>query len=78
MKSSPANAGDTLWIPGLGRSLISQGNQVRVPQLLSRVLGPVRDATEAHVLRARGLKQEKPPLGEACTWQPRVALACCN
>ena len=75
IQNSPANAGDTVWILGLGRSLMPWGSWACVPQLLSRALGPVRAATEARVLRARGLKQERPPPGDPCTWQRRAASA---
>ena len=34
LKHSPANAGDTGLIPGLGRFHMPQGNQAHIPQLL--------------------------------------------
>ena len=44
------------------------------PQLLS----PCATTTEAHVPRARGPQQEKPPQSEARAPQQRVAAARCN
>ena len=35
VKNSPANAGDTGLIPGLGRSHMPRSNQTRVPQPLN-------------------------------------------
>ena len=35
LKNSPTNAGDLGFMPGLGRSHMSQGNLAHVPQLLS-------------------------------------------
>ena len=57
VKNLPANAGDTVSIPGLGRSHMLQGNQAHAPQLLSlrsrawklELLGPHAAAPEARV-----------------------------
>ena len=87
IKNPPANAGDTGSSPGLGRSHMSQMEQLsqcatttepvlfaREPQLLS----PCATTTEAHASIARALQQEKPPQWEARAPQQRVAPACHN
>ena len=71
VKNPPPNAGDTGSIPGLGRSHMPQSNQARAPQLLS----PCAATTKARAPRARALQQQKPPQGEACAQQQRVAPA---
>ena len=58
-------------------------NYARAPQLLSlrsracepQLLSPRATATEARAPRACAPQQEKPPQGEACAPQRRVALA---
>lgn len=50
----PASAGDTSWIPGLGRFHTQQSNQACMSQLL-----------KAECPAVRALQQEKPPQGEA-------------
>ena len=57
LKNPPANAGDTGWIPGPGKSHLPRSNKARVPQLLS----PRATTTEASAPRAHAPQQEKPP-----------------
>ena len=83
VKNPPANAGDSGWIPGLGRSHMSWSYKARAPQLLSlrsragepQLLSPRAATTEARAPRARAPQQEKPPQWEARTPQRRVAPA---
>ena len=57
VNNPPANAGDTGWSPGPGRSHMPWGNWAHEPQLLSLRA----TTTEAHAPRAHALQQEKPP-----------------
>ena len=70
-KSLSANAGDTGSIPDLGRFRMPWSNQARLPQLLS----PRAASTETHAPGPCAPQEEKPPPGEACTPQWRVAPA---
>lgn len=54
-KQPPAKAGDTGWIPYLGRSHVPRSNEARIPQLLTLACPGTR------------APQEKPPQWAACT-----------
>ena len=81
VKNPPANAGDKGSNTGPRRSQMPRSNEARAPQLLSlhsrarepQPLSSRAATTEARVPRAHALQQEKPPQGEACAPQGRVA-----
>ena len=60
VKNLPANVGDTVSNPGPGGSHVPQNNVAHVPQLLSCVLVPRAETTDARSPRACAMQQEKP------------------
>ena len=58
VKNLPANAGDKGSVPSLGRCHIRQSLLSKAHE--SQLLSPCAPTTEAHVLRAWGLQEEKP------------------